>query len=219
MISSLLYYTYFIISVLICVFFHELAHMIAAICCGVKVKEFALGFGPPLIKIKIKSIIYKLNLIPLGGYCRLQGEKSKVKEGWLTTTYSKKLIISLAGVFVNLVIAFICYIINYNSILLGLYIDLNLLKSIFLKQYDFIYLIYYSCNNIFLLQLGLLNLIAFITNILPLPTLDGGYVFLFPLEKIYKEKFPIFLEKITKIGFIVLLILQLLILYWVWIVK
>jgi len=70
--------------------------------------------------------------------------------------------------------------------------------------------------NLFILQLGLLNLCACVTNLLPIPALDGGFIWLFHMERIYKEKFPVFLEKITKIGFIVLMILQFALLYWIW---
>jgi len=210
---------YIISTLLITVAFHEAAHMIVALLCKVKVEAFSIGFGKVLLHKKLWNIDFRLSAIPLGGYCRLEGEKGKTKTGWLTKRYSKKLAIVLAGVTANLLIAFLCYWINYKSIRLGLYVDFKLLTSIFTKDYLTIYVLIATLQpNLFILQLGLMNLFACLTNLLPIPALDGGFVWLFHLERIYKEKFPVFLDKITKIGFIVLIILQVVLIYWVWFV-
>jgi len=208
---------YIISTLLITVAFHEAAHMVVALLCKVKVEAFSLGFGKILLHKKLWNIDFRLSAIPLGGYCRLEGEKGKTKTGWLTKRYSKKLAIILAGVTANLLIAFLCYWINYKSIKLGLYVDYKLLTSIFTKDHLTIYVLVATLQpNLFILQLGLMNIFACATNLLPIPALDGGFVWLLPLERIYKEKFPEFLEKITKIGFIVLMILQFALLYWIW---
>jgi len=213
-----------IITILVCLFltvvFHELSHMLVALAVGVKVEAFSIGFGKILLHKKLWNIDFRLSAIPLGGYCRLEGEKGKSKTGWLTKRYSKKLAIVLAGVTANILIAFLCYWINYKSIRLGLYVDFKLLTSIFTKDYLTIYVLVATLQpNLFILQLGLMNLFACITNLLPIPALDGGFVWLFHLERIYKEKFPEFLEKITKIGFVILMVLQVVLLYWIWFVK
>ena len=212
-------WVYILIALLITVFFHELAHMLVALACGVKVEAFVIGFGKPLIHKKLWGIDFGLAPIPLGGYCRLHGEKSKVKEGWLTQRYSKKLAIVLAGVTANLLIAFLCYWINFKSIRFGLHVDFLLLKSFLTKDYNDVFrLLLMLAPNFFVLQLGIMNLFSFITNIFPFPALDGGFIWLFPMERIYKEKFPEFLEKITKIGFVVLMVLQVILIYWLWFV-
>ena len=41
---------------------------------GVKVNEFALGMGPKLISKQGKETLYSLRLIPIGGYCAMEGE-------------------------------------------------------------------------------------------------------------------------------------------------
>lgn len=48
---------------------HELGHFIVAKKCKVKVKEFAIGFGPKIWQKQGKETKYTLRLIPLGGYC------------------------------------------------------------------------------------------------------------------------------------------------------
>lgn len=53
---------------------HEFGHFIAAKICGVRVNEFAVGFGPKLFKKKLGETTYAVNLVPLGGYCAMEGE-------------------------------------------------------------------------------------------------------------------------------------------------
>ncbi len=48
---------------------HELGHFIVAKKCNVKVKEFAIGFGPKILQKQKEETKYTLRLIPLGGYC------------------------------------------------------------------------------------------------------------------------------------------------------
>lgn len=53
---------------------HEFGHFISAKLLGVKVNEFAVGFGPKLFSKQGKETKYSVNLIPLGGYCAMEGE-------------------------------------------------------------------------------------------------------------------------------------------------
>jgi len=57
------------------VFVHELGHYVAARLVGVKVEEFGMGFPPRIFAIKRGETEYSLNLIPLGGFCKLLGEE------------------------------------------------------------------------------------------------------------------------------------------------
>lgn len=59
---------------LILIVIHEFGHFIAAKLLGVKVNEFAVGFGPRLFGFKGKETKYSFNLVPLGGYCAMEGE-------------------------------------------------------------------------------------------------------------------------------------------------
>lgn len=58
----------------IIIFIHELGHFIAAKCTGVKVNEFALGMGPKLFSFGKKETVYSLRLLPIGGFCSMEGE-------------------------------------------------------------------------------------------------------------------------------------------------
>lgn len=205
---------YFLISLLITVTIHELAHMMVAIWSGVRVKAFSIGFARVLLHKKLWGIDFRLSLIPLGGYCQLA---EKGADNWIYKRYAKKLAIVLAGVTANLILAFICYYINYGSIELGLKVDFLLMKYIFTKDYDSIYnLILAVQPNVFLLQLGIMNLFGCLSNLMPIPGLDGGYVFLFWFQKLLKDKFEIFLKVIIKIGMVFLGIIQFVLLYYIW---
>lgn len=53
---------------------HEFGHFIAAKLLGVKVNEFSVGFGPRIFHKKGSETDYSLRLVPLGGYCAMEGE-------------------------------------------------------------------------------------------------------------------------------------------------
>ena len=59
---------------------HELGHFLAAKSCGVKVNEFAVGFGPKIFGKRIGETYYRFNIIPLGGYCAMEGEDEQSNE-------------------------------------------------------------------------------------------------------------------------------------------
>ena len=59
---------------LVLIIIHEFGHFIAAKLLGVRVNEFAVGFGPKLFSKQGKETKYSVNLIPLGGYCAMEGE-------------------------------------------------------------------------------------------------------------------------------------------------
>jgi regulator of sigma E protease len=66
----------------ILVVLHELGHFILARFNGVRVNDFAVGFGPTLLKWTSprSGTNYRLNVFPLGGYCAMQGEDGKSSE-------------------------------------------------------------------------------------------------------------------------------------------
>lgn len=64
----------FLLVLAILIFVHELGHFLTARACGIRVDEFALGFGPKLWRYKKGETTYALNLIPFGGYVKIFGE-------------------------------------------------------------------------------------------------------------------------------------------------
>jgi regulator of sigma E protease len=63
--------TIFVIGLL--VFFHELGHFITAKMVGMRVHEFAIGFGPKLISKQYGETLYSIRIIPLGGFNKIAG--------------------------------------------------------------------------------------------------------------------------------------------------
>ena len=65
----------FIISII--VFIHEFGHFIVARLCGVKVEEFAIGFGKELFGFNDKyATRWKFCLVPMGGYVKMYGHRN-----------------------------------------------------------------------------------------------------------------------------------------------
>ena len=53
---------------------HEFGHFIVAKWTGVKVNEFAIGMGPRLLKWGRGETVYSIRMLPIGGFCAMQGE-------------------------------------------------------------------------------------------------------------------------------------------------
>src|SRR5207302_926352 len=53
------------------IFVHELGHFLAARWRGMKIDRFAVWFGKPIWKTKIKDVEYALGSVPFGGYVSL----------------------------------------------------------------------------------------------------------------------------------------------------
>ena len=53
---------------------HELGHFLMCKLMGVRVNEFAIGMGPKLLQFGKKETKYTLRLLPVGGFCAMEGE-------------------------------------------------------------------------------------------------------------------------------------------------
>lgn len=101
----------FVIGILVLV--HETGHFVAAIILKIKVEEFAIGFGPALLKHTYKGINFRLNAFPLGGYVKIYGqeEDKKSKESYSERPVWQRLIVIVAGVFMNFMFASLLFFI------------------------------------------------------------------------------------------------------------
>ena len=84
---------------------HEFGHFIAAKTLGVKVNEFAIGMGPKLLHKEKGETLYTLRAFPIGGFCAMEGEgeSSNDPRAFSNKAWWKKLIILVAGAFMNFV--------------------------------------------------------------------------------------------------------------------
>jgi regulator of sigma E protease len=62
------------------VFFHEFGHFLLAKISDIKVREFSLGMGPAIFKIKFGETDYSIRILPLGGFVKMEGEDEKTND-------------------------------------------------------------------------------------------------------------------------------------------
>ena len=96
---------------------HEAGHMLVAKKCKVKVNEFSIGFGPVIWKKQGKETKYTIRLIPLGGFCSMEGEDEKSDEegSFSKASIPKRLAIVFAGAFVNIIFGLLIFFILMSS--------------------------------------------------------------------------------------------------------
>jgi regulator of sigma E protease len=72
----------FLVMLSVLIVLHELGHFILARRNGVRVNEFAVGFGPRLAAWKSprSGTQYSLRAFPVGGFCAMEGEDGKGSE-------------------------------------------------------------------------------------------------------------------------------------------
>lgn len=72
----------FLVMLSVLIVLHELGHFILARANGVRVNEFAVGFGPKLLSWTSPrtGTNYSLRALPIGGFCAMEGEDSRVSE-------------------------------------------------------------------------------------------------------------------------------------------
>lgn len=101
------------IGIVVCV--HELGHFVAAKLCGIQVNEFAIFMGPALIKWQGKETKYSIRCIPFGGFCAMEGEDedSENPRAFTKAAWWKRVIVLLAGVTMNVVLAFLMLLIVF----------------------------------------------------------------------------------------------------------
>src|SRR5271154_5947381 len=85
---------------------HELGHFLAAKWRGLKIDRFAIWFGKPIWKTKIKGVEYALGWIPAGGYVALpqmatmeaiEGKSDVPVEQLPNVSALDKIIVAIAG--------------------------------------------------------------------------------------------------------------------------
>ena len=52
---------------------HELGHFFVAKACGMRVLRFSIGFGPAVISYRARQTLYKLGVLPVGGFVEVAG--------------------------------------------------------------------------------------------------------------------------------------------------
>ncbi|MBQ1169630.1 MAG: site-2 protease family protein [Oscillospiraceae bacterium] len=97
------------------IFIHEFGHFAAAKLSGVQVNEFAMFMGPALWKKQIGETLYSVRLIPIGGYCAMEGEEEDTENprSFQKAAWWKRLIILVAGAAMNFLMGILLMFIVY----------------------------------------------------------------------------------------------------------
>lgn len=231
------------------VIIHEGGHFLVAKLCKVKVKEFAIGFGKIIWQKQGKETKYTLRLIPLGGFCNMEGEdeESDDEGSFSKASVWKRMAIVFAGATVNILFGILVYFILVSTVLIQFEDparDTILNRFYYGAQYTgtFISSIFESVKALFTGGLateqmvgivgisevvvqttGVINYIYLlavisvslgVTNLLPIPALDGGKILILLIEIIRRKPMKVETEaKIQLIGFSILFALFIFVTY------
>ena len=97
---------------------HELGHFLAAKACGVRVNEFSIGMGPALLKKTKGDTQYSLRLLPIGGFCAMEGEEEDSSDPAALNNqgFWQKLLIFAAGALMNFLAGLIIILVLYAGV-------------------------------------------------------------------------------------------------------
>jgi regulator of sigma E protease len=98
---------WFLLIIGVSILVHELGHYWAAKVQRVGVRNFALGFGPTLLKFDWRGTTWRLNAIPLGGYAEIEGMLPGDTHGYSRLSALGKFVILVGGVVMNLLLAWL----------------------------------------------------------------------------------------------------------------
>ena len=116
---------YFVVTLGVLVFVHELGHFLAAKLFGMRVDVFSLGFPPRAFGKQIGETDYCVSWIPIGGYVKIAGmidesfdteyiNQEPQPHEYRSKPIWQRMVVISAGVIMNLVLAvFIFWGINY----------------------------------------------------------------------------------------------------------
>lgn len=105
----------FVLTLLVLIMIHELGHFIMCKKFGIKVLEFGFGLPPKIWSKRHGETEYSINALPIGGFVRPLGEDEvdkKLLENSRSFAYqkvSKRIIVVVAGVVMNLLFAWILF--------------------------------------------------------------------------------------------------------------
>jgi len=108
-------FLYFALVLGVIVLIHEIGHLVTAKLFNVYCKEFAVGMGPKIFSKKFKETEYSIRALPLGGFVAMAGEEGvddnvPFERSILGIAPWKRMIVMLAGIFMNFVLAFVLFV-------------------------------------------------------------------------------------------------------------
>ncbi len=119
--------TYILATVILlglCIFIHELGHLLGGKMVGIKAKVFSIGMGKGILKKQIGDTTYQIAPIPFGGYCQFYGEdpaeERKGKSYEFLSAHPMKRVVTVSmgplfNLFFGIIIFFIMNMIGYTT--------------------------------------------------------------------------------------------------------
>lgn len=104
----------FVLTLLVLVVIHELGHYFAAKRFNIRPLEFGFGLPPRIWGKQIGETLWSLNWLPFGGFVRLAGEDDVEEDvpknrQFSTANVWKRIVVVVAGVVMNLLLAWILF--------------------------------------------------------------------------------------------------------------
>jgi len=102
---------------------HEFGHYAVAKLLGVRVEQFAIGFGKRLFGFRKGETDYRINAIPLGGYVKMSGENPMDRHTedpgeFMNHSRWHRFLIAIAGPSMNIALAIVLltgvYMVHYE---------------------------------------------------------------------------------------------------------
>ena len=102
-----------IVMFLIMVSLHEFGHFIVAKCLDFKILEYAIGFGPVIFKKQKGETQYAVRAVPLGGFCRFEGEEEESSDprAFSNQAVWKRILVVVAGGIFNVILGFLVFVV------------------------------------------------------------------------------------------------------------
>lgn len=97
---------------------HEFGHFVSAKLFGIQVNEFSIGMGPALWKKRKGETLYSLRVLPIGGYCAMEGEdeKSSNPRAFGNAAAWKQLVVLAGGAAMNFLTGLLILLILYAPV-------------------------------------------------------------------------------------------------------
>ncbi len=188
---------------------HEFGHFIAARVVGIPIRIFSIGFGPKLWAVKKRETEYRIAMIPLGGYVMPDVEDDKQ---FLALSLKKRIAMTVGGPLASIILPLFCFAL-INCISMGFGLNSFFIKPIHQTYSTFSGIIvaflgifshhsqlsgiigivsqgghFIGMSFLKAIQfIGLISLNLAVLNLVPLPVLDGGKIFLFLIEGIHPK--------------------------------
>ena len=219
------------------IFIHEGGHFLVAKLCKVKVNEFAIGFGPTIWSRQGKETKYAIRAIPLGGFVSMEGEdeESSHEHSYSNASITKRIAIVAAGAIVNIIFGLIVFFLLVLMVYKNIGVAFEATGGFVLSIFESLKMLFtgnigikdlsgpvgisqvVSSTTTFANYVYIISAISVslgVTNLLPIPALDGGKILFLIIEAIRKKPLKKETEvQIQLIGFSILIALSIIVTY------